>query len=105
MHFLLTVCKRAEKEKKTKIEELFEEKNSKLEENETFTHIVLSSESSISGVLSEEEESSSDEEEDNWEDNPDSLSARRSLWLDTGNTLYIKEKLVQILAKKVPIPK
>ena len=103
LHLLLAACERAEKEKEAEIGELSEEENSEQEENETFTHTALSSEGSLSGDSSEEESSS--DEEGSWEVDPDSLPARRSSWLDTGNTPYAKEKLVKILAGEVPIPK
>lgn len=104
LHLLLAACKRAEKEKEAETGELSEEENSEREKNKTFTHTALSSEGSVSGDSSEEE-SSSDEEENNWEDDSDSLPARKSSWLDTRNTSYAKEKLVKILAREVPIPK
>ncbi len=90
LHLLLAACERAEKEKETETGELSEEENSELGENKTFTHTALSSEGSLSGDSSEEE-SSSDEKKGNWEDDPDSLPARRSSWLDTRNTPYAND--------------
>lgn len=104
LHLLLAACKRAEKEKKAETGELSEEENFKWEENETFTHTALGSESFLSGN-SLEKKSSSDEEENNWEDDLDSLPICKSSWLDIGNTPYTKEKLVKILAREVPILK
>lgn len=62
---MLAACKRVEKENEAETEELSEE-NSQLEENETFIHTALSSESFFSGDSeSSDEESSLGEEEDN----------------------------------------
>ena len=77
MHLFLAACEQAEKEKKAETGELSKEKNSEREENETFTYTALSSEGFVS-ENSSEEKSSSDEVENNWENDPDSLPARKS---------------------------
>lgn len=108
---MLTVCKRAEKKNKAKTRKLSEE-NFEPKENKMFTYITFNFKiflSENSESLDEEnselsnEKSSLDEEKDNWKDND--LPAHRSSWLNIGNTPYVKEKLVKILAREVSIPK
>lgn len=53
-----------------------------------------------------ETDSLSSEEENDWEDDDKGgKESRLFSWMDSGNTSYVKEKLVQILEGEVLIPK
>lgn len=95
MNFLLAACQRAEEEAEAKREGNSSSLDSSdMEETILHTAFLDDNLSEAVSLTSEEENECEDDE-----------GKRSSSWIDLGNTLYAKEKFIQILTGEALVPK